>query len=140
MKLSKGWISRILFFSILAIGCLFITYVGATTTADNNNQLALKTVILCMFGFFGISCTYIGIYDFFAGHRYVETYDIPIEDFSIADYDNGTVVIYKNYAWIVPIHHKATLLKDNIKATQYYNRKKEETGWTIHLPYLRKVA
>jgi hypothetical protein len=139
MKLSKAWVLRLIFFSSLCILCL-LGNIGSISTTATNDQLPIKIFLILFSGLFTIGFGYLAIYDFFLGHRYVEEYYIPIEDFSITHYDNGSVVIYKNYAWNVPVHHRATLLQDSIKATQYYNRKKKETGWSIDIPYLRKVA
>lgn len=141
MKLRKGWIFGQLFFLVATIISAVIFIALLYYSAESVDEVAFKTIIMCFSGLFFICFSFLGIHDFLFGCKYIEVEEIPMKEFKINIYDNSMIMVYKNYAWAIPNHHKKSILaKKFIKAKQYYNRKKKESGWSIDLPYLRKVA
>lgn len=136
MKLNKYYVFKITFYAIIItilIGCIYNISKFPKDEPIIITMLFIVIVLLVCF-------TVLGFIEYFRGSRYITKHKIPIERFEVLPYKNVTVIAYKNNAYAIPHHHKHLLDREWIPGTEYFNRKEENLGYSIDLPYLRKVA
>lgn len=96
----------------------------------------LKTMLIIIVGIAVLILMFIIADTYFKGAKYKKIEMVPIEDFRIEERKNIFIVTFREQAYAVPLKYKMNLEVDEIKVTHYYNRKKKEISWYLHLPYL----
>ena len=138
MKLSKGWLIQ--FFTLpCMIGVItYIIFNLDNIIKDNSNALT------SMFFAFKILCIIINIImvgylitEYLYGSWYLEQIEVPLKNLKINIYENLIIIVYRNKAFAIKSYNKKILKDPTVFVTNYYNRKKEETGWSIRLPYMK---
>lgn len=131
-------------FYVIKIVCFTLILVALAWCANGVLELQAETSLRGSLGFMttalGVCFFSLGLIEYFKGSRYIKKHKIPIEKFEIHPYENVTVIVYKNNAYTIPKHHLHLLDREWVPATEYFDRKKENLGYSIDLPYLRKVA
>lgn len=129
MKINSKWVSlNIIFIVLIVMMGLFSYFIFSVP--DFPKELILIKIIPIIIIIMSI------VLIFTNNEKYKSSYLIPKETFLIHRYKNFDVWTYKNDSWICRYDKEKYFNKTHIKATTYYNRKKEKVSFKLDLPNL----